>query len=94
MSLGKDVLEKCSKLTVLWHGYSLANLLHIFRAPFPKDTSEGLHLKKILRNRFLETNDKWYAKNSNIEDLKNGFKKMSLGELTHILYGDFKGHLL
>ena len=94
MSLGKGVLEKCSKLTVLWHGYSLVNLLHILRAPFPKDTSGGLLLKKILRNKFLETNGKWYAKNSNTEDLKNGFKKMSLGELTHFLYGDFKGHLL
>ena len=28
----------------LWHGYSPVNLLHIFRTPFPKNSSEGLLL--------------------------------------------------
>ena len=30
---------------VLWHGCSPVNLLHIFRTPFPKNTSGGLLLK-------------------------------------------------
>ena len=28
----------------VWHGRSLVNLLHIFRVPFPKETSGGLLL--------------------------------------------------
>ena len=48
--VGKEV---CSKFTVehpCWskitfcHGYSPINLLHIFRTPFPKNTSGGLFL--------------------------------------------------
>ena len=31
----------------LRHGYSSVNLLHIFRTPFPKNTSGGLLLKKV-----------------------------------------------
>ena len=31
----------------LWHGCSFVNLLHIFRTPFPKNTSGGLLLKLI-----------------------------------------------
>ena len=30
-----------------WHGCSPVNLLHIFRAPFPKNTSEWLLLKAV-----------------------------------------------
>ena len=51
--LGKGVLKICSKFTwehpcqkavidiAPWHGCSPANLLHIFRAPFPKNTSRA-----------------------------------------------------
>ena len=54
--LGKGVLKICSKFTgehpsqsatsALWHGYSLVNLLHIFRTPFLKNTSGGLLLNR------------------------------------------------
>ena len=51
--LGKCVLKICSKFTgghsfieiTLWHACSLAILSHIFRTPFPKNTSERLLLK-------------------------------------------------
>ena len=37
----------CSFIKIaLWHGCSPANLLHIFRIPFPKSTSGRLLLKK------------------------------------------------
>ena len=45
--------------------------------------------KKALRNKFLETNDKWYVKNRNPGDLKNDFKIRSLGELTSIVYMEY-----
>ena len=45
--------------------------------------------KKALRNKFLETNDKWYVKNRNPGDLKNDFKTRSLGELTSIDYMEY-----
>ena len=32
----------------LWYRYSSVNLLHIFRAPFPKNTSEWLLLTVIV----------------------------------------------
>ena len=39
----------------LWHGFSLVNLMHIFRTPFPKNTSGGLLLRlstvQITRSR-------------------------------------------
>ena len=31
----------------LWHGYSPVNLLHIFRTPFPKDTSASVVRKYL-----------------------------------------------
>ena len=34
--------------TTLRHGYSPVNLLHIFRTPFPKNTSGGLLLYRVL----------------------------------------------
>ena len=34
---------KLSK-SALWHGYSSVNVLHIFRRPFPKNTSRWLLL--------------------------------------------------
>ena len=37
IKLQRNVIE-----ITLWHGCSPANLLHIFRAPFPKNTSGGL----------------------------------------------------
>ena len=55
--LRKGVLKICSKFTgeqprrsmisikLLRHGCSPVNLLHIFRTPFPKNTSGGLFLK-------------------------------------------------
>ena len=47
MILGKDVTKMCSNFIeiTLRHGCSLANLLHIFRTPFYKDTSGGLFMK-------------------------------------------------
>ena len=36
--------------TALWHGCSPLNLLHIFRTPFPKNTSVRLLLKDIDKN--------------------------------------------
>ena len=33
----------------LWHGCSPVNLLHVFRTPFPKNTSEWLLLQWVLR---------------------------------------------
>ena len=54
--LGKGVLKICNKFTgehpcqsatsALRHGYSLVNLLHIFRIPFLKNTSGGLLLHR------------------------------------------------
>ena len=38
-----------NKVASLRHGCSPVNLLHIFRTPFPKDTSEGLLLKVLER---------------------------------------------
>ena len=32
----------------LWHGCSLVNLLHISRTAFPKNTSGGLFLNRVL----------------------------------------------
>ena len=60
----EDVVKICSKFTeehpcqshfiqiALWHGCSPVNLLHIFRTPFPKNTSGGL-LLKISRKMFV-----------------------------------------
>ena len=31
----------------LWHGFSLVNLLHIFKTPFPKNISGGLFLSGV-----------------------------------------------
>ena len=45
--------------------------------------------KKGLRNKFLETNDKWYVKNRNPGDLKNDFKIRSLEELISIAYMEY-----
>ena len=57
--LRKDILRICSKFTgethaekflcnfieiTLWHGCSPVNLLHIFRTPFPRNTSGWLLL--------------------------------------------------
>ena len=42
----KVALTDFNKIT-LWHGCSPVNLLHIFRAPFPKNTSEALLLKEF-----------------------------------------------
>ena len=36
--------KKVAKQIALWHGRSPVNLLHIFRIPFPKNTSEWLLL--------------------------------------------------
>ena len=36
----------------LWHGCSPVNLLHIFRIPYPKNTSGGLFLAKLTNNKF------------------------------------------
>ena len=36
-------MDKCIFLT-LWHGFSPVTLLHIFRTPFPKNTSGGRFL--------------------------------------------------
>ena len=43
----KDVLKKCSKFTGE-HGCSPVNLLHIFKTPFPRDTSGWLLLQQLL----------------------------------------------
>ena len=37
-------MPKCDLNKVAKHGYSPVNLLHIFRTPFPKNTSDGLLL--------------------------------------------------
>ena len=38
----------------LWHGYSPVNLLHIFRTPFLKNTSEGQPLEEMfVKRQFL-----------------------------------------
>ena len=62
VSLGKGVLKIYSKLTIerpfrsviliklLRHGCSPVKLLHIFRTPFPKNTSGWLLLKKTLNH--------------------------------------------
>ena len=50
-------MPKCdfNKVAIaLGHGYSPVNLLHIFRTPFPKNTSEGLLLK--ITKKFLNIN--------------------------------------
>ena len=38
----------------LWHGYSPANLLHIFRTPFPKNTSGRLLLNQLTKHEKYE----------------------------------------
>ena len=35
----------------LWHGCSPVNLLHIFKIPFPKNTSGGLLLDETFQNK-------------------------------------------
>ena len=53
--LGKSVRKICSKFTgenpcrsvILRHGCSPVNLLHIFRTPFPKNTSGWLFLNVV-----------------------------------------------
>ena len=63
--LGKCVMRICSKFTgehpwflcnvieiTLWHGCSPVNLLHIFRAPFSRNTSEWL-LLKVAKKKFF-----------------------------------------
>ena len=63
--LGKCVMKICSKFTgehpwflcnvieiTLWHGCSPVNLLHIFRAPFSRNTSEWL-LLKVAKKKFF-----------------------------------------
>ena len=41
----KDAKQLCNFIEItLRHGYSPLNLLHIFRTPFSKNTSEGLLL--------------------------------------------------
>ena len=52
VSEAKGVLKICSKFTGEYHanfsaGCSPVNLLHIFRTPFPSNTSGGLHLMFI-----------------------------------------------
>ena len=43
----KVVLQSNFAEIALWHWCSLVNLLHIFRTPFPKNTSGGLLLKYL-----------------------------------------------
>ena len=45
----------------LWHGYSPVNLLHIFRIPFPKNTSGGLLWKLLATRKTM----KWTIKVAN-----------------------------
>ena len=43
----RGVLLQCHFIEItLWHGCSPVNLLHIFRTPFPKNTSGGQLLKE------------------------------------------------
>ena len=57
--------------TTLWHECSPVNSLHIFRAPFPKNTSGGLLLDEAFQNKInfkwgnaqKENNEKNYYKN-------------------------------
>ena len=47
MFLGKGGLKICNKFTGEHPGCSPVNMLHIFRTPFPKNTSDGLFLNFI-----------------------------------------------
>ena len=62
--LQKSVLKICSNMLcniieiALWHVCSPANLLHICRTPFPKDTSGGLFPRKeIVSYEFFKVLD-------------------------------------
>ena len=74
--LVKGVQKICSKFTgehqcrsgisiklqsTLWHGFSDVNLLHIFRTPFSRNTSEWL----ILNSNFFmdEIGNEWHEQN-------------------------------
>ena len=41
------------------HGFAPVNLLHVFRTPFPKDTSEGLLLKSTVFVIMYQCVQKW-----------------------------------
>ena len=43
-------MPKCNFKNALRHGCSLVNVLHIFRAPFPKNTCGRLLLKDLERD--------------------------------------------
>ena len=47
--LKKRCSENMQKILALWHACSPVNLLHIFRTPFAKNTSERLLLKVALK---------------------------------------------
>ena len=78
--LGKGVLKICSKYTgehisiklALRHGCSPVNLLHIFRAPFPKNISEWLLLKRRSQRW------KWEAKIALHQNNKNLNKRTEI----------------
>ena len=61
--LEKGVLKICSKFTGE-HPWRSVNLLHIFRTPFPKNTSEWLLLVVIQRYSFLFQSNQKLTKNS------------------------------
>ena len=42
--------SKCIEIT-LWHGYSTVNLTHIFRTPFPKNTSGWLQFEQEAKRK-------------------------------------------
>ena len=49
-----DLLQRNFIEIALWHGCSPVNLLHIFRAPFSKNTSGRrlLHILQIVNNLY------------------------------------------
>ena len=51
----------------LWHGCSPINLLHIFRRPFPKNTSGGLLLVLLPRLGILDSTTSADKKTYSIE---------------------------
>ena len=54
----------------LWQGCSLANLLHIFRTPFPKNTSERLLLYHQKTEKIFENGEKYiYIEKNEISKL-------------------------
>ena len=92
--LMKSVLQSNFIEITLRHGCSPLNLLHIFRTPFPNNTSGRLHLSNVINNKaaivsFLQQrgvlhNPRIYVTCENPMTL-NFVKRMTDGSVPHVV---------